>query len=53
MTMPGVGPHNVGAGQGTDDSELTLCMLWGLQKGQTKYNGQKNVVDLNEIAIQY
>lgn len=30
MTMPGGGPHEVGPGQITDDSELAMCLLWGL-----------------------
>ena len=30
MEMPGGGPHGVGAGQITDDGELTMSLLWGL-----------------------
>lgn len=30
MKMPGGGPHGVGAGQITDDSELAMCLMWGL-----------------------
>ena len=30
MAMPGGGPWHCGAGQVTDDSELAMCLLWGL-----------------------
>lgn len=33
MKMPGGGPHFVGPGQVTDDSELATCMMWGIIKG--------------------
>ena len=36
MTMPGQGPWMVAPGQVTDDSELILCMLQGIVKGNEK-----------------
>lgn len=30
MKMPGGGTHGNGAGQITDDGELTMCLLYGL-----------------------
>ena len=30
MKMPGGGPHKIGAGQVTDDSELAMCLMKGL-----------------------
>jgi len=33
LKMPGGGPHNVGPGQITDDSELALCLGRGLLEG--------------------
>ena len=30
MSMPGGGPHCVGIGQVTDDSELAMCLMWGI-----------------------
>jgi ADP-ribosylglycohydrolase len=33
MKMPGGGVHGkLGAGQVTDDSELAMCLMWGLIK---------------------
>lgn len=34
MKMPGGGPHKVGSGQITDDSELAMCSMWALIKGE-------------------
>jgi len=31
--MPGGGYFNVGPGQVTDDSELSMCLLWALVEG--------------------
>jgi ADP-ribosyl-[dinitrogen reductase] hydrolase len=39
MTMPGGGPHNVGPGQVTDDSELAMCLMWGIIKGNETKQG--------------
>jgi ADP-ribosylglycohydrolase len=33
MTMPGEGPWNLSPGQITDDSELALCLMQGIIKG--------------------
>ena len=36
FTMPGGGPHKIGPGQITDDSEMAMCMLWGLSREEKK-----------------
>ncbi len=33
MTMPGGGPFELGPGQITDDSEMAMCLMWGLIEG--------------------
>jgi len=33
MLMPGGGPHSVAPGQVTDDSELAMCLMWAILKG--------------------
>ena len=33
MSMPGGGPHKVAPGQVTEDSELAMCLMWGLIEG--------------------
>ena len=33
LKMPGGGPHKVAPGQVTDDSELSICLLKALKKG--------------------
>ena len=38
MSMPGGGCHKVAPGQLTDDSELAMCLLNGLVKGDGKLN---------------
>lgn len=35
MTMPGEGPWDLDPGQITDDSELALCLMQGIIKGNT------------------
>lgn len=43
MKMLGGGPHYVGPGQVTDDSELALCMMWGIIYGDNYwYTKQSN-----------
>ena len=42
MTMPGGGPHSLGQGQLTDDSELAMCLMWGLL-----YSNEDTLVALN------
>ena len=32
LAMPGGGPHRVGPGQITDDSEMAMCMAYGITK---------------------
>ena len=36
FTMPGGGPHRVGPGQITDDSEMAMSMMWGLTREEKK-----------------
>ena len=52
MTMPGGGPFMVDAGQFTDDSELSLCLMHGLINGTTSDQNQ-TTLDLNSIAEYY
>ena len=33
MRMPGGGPFRLAPGQITDDSELAMCLMWGLIEG--------------------
>ena len=37
MKMPGGGPLNVGSGQLTDDSEMAMCLMWGLIDSNKKF----------------
>lgn len=54
MNMPGGGPHGVGAGQITDDSEMAMALLWGLINSNSgMQQGKDNVMDCNEIAAMY
>ena len=50
--MPGGGPHNVGPGQVTDDSEMAMCMLWGLTFNQEKQEGGV-ILNAESIATFY
>ena len=36
MKMPGGGPFKLGKGQVTDDSELALCLLYGIMESNEK-----------------
>jgi ADP-ribosylglycohydrolase len=36
MKMPGGGPFNLSPGQITDDSELAMCMMQGINAGIEK-----------------
>ena len=51
LAMPGGGPHRVGPGQITDDSEMAMCMAYGI----TKSERQPGIVqiDMNNIAEFY
>ena len=53
MTMPGGGPHGVAPGQITDDSELAMCMLWGLVDGNKNSKETTPEVNLDSIAERY
>ena len=50
--MPGGGPFMVDAGQFTDDSELSMCLMHGLINGTTSDQNQRTL-DLNSIAEYY
>jgi ADP-ribosyl-[dinitrogen reductase] hydrolase len=51
FSMPGGGPHNVGPGQVTDDSEMAMCLLWGLTRMEKRTGGCE--VDMDAIASMY
>lgn len=54
MEMPGGGPHSVAGGQITDDSELSMCMMWGLIKSnEGKKSGNESVLNVDRIADYY
>lgn len=47
--MPGGGPWVVGAGQPTDDTEMAMCLMWGLVKSCEN----ENPLDFDKIAVEY
>ena len=49
--MPGGGPHKVGPGQITDDSELAMCLTWGLTRDNK--DAGKATMDCDKIAAMY
>lgn len=51
--MPGGGPHKVGPGQITDDSELAMCMLWGFSREEKKPEEKLAKLDVNLLASFY
>ena len=51
LSMPGGGPHKVGPGQITDDSEMAMAMLWGLTREEKKEGEGK--INLNLMAYFY
>lgn len=54
MQMPGGGPHKIGAGQITDDSEMALCLMKGIiDSNQNKQNNQDLELNMDCIAFQY
>lgn len=54
MTMPGGGPHRVGPGQITDDSELAMCLLQGIVDGNSHINpDQESILPTKHIAGYY
>ena len=38
MKMNGGGPWRLNAGQVTDDSELAMCLMWGILNSNEDYN---------------
>lgn len=53
MKMPGGGPHKVGPGQITDDSEMAMAMLWALTRKEKKEDDKLAQINLNELAFFY
>ena len=52
--MPGGGPFNLGRGQMTDDSELAMCLMWGLIEAvKAKKNEDKHAVFSNQSIAHY
>lgn len=51
MMMPGGGPHRVGPGQITDDSELAMCLLWGLTDSNKDKKASEEVSEINLDCI--
>ena len=52
MEMNGGGPFNLYPGQITDDSELAMCLMWGLIKGNEE--GYKvPIISQDHIAREY
>lgn len=49
--MFGRGPHKVASGQVTDDSEMSMCVLWGLVNANK--NSSQATFDFELIADQY
>ena len=53
MEMPGGGPWiQIGPGQITDDSELAMCSLQGINQGTITY-GSYDSLDFDKIAEFY
>lgn len=53
MSMPGGGPHEVGEGQITDDSELAMCAMWALVNPNLKRKQNDFVLDTNYFSLMY
>lgn len=54
MTMPGGGPHKVGPGQITDDSEMAMCLMWALvEANDGKKDDQERELNADTIAKWY
>ena len=54
MRMPGGGTHGNGPGQITDDSEMALCILWGLvAANESSVPGDTMTFDINQISNCY
>ena len=53
MQMPGGGPFKLASGQITDDSELAMCLMWGLIEGNKIRNEEYNLIDNMSIAKYY
>lgn len=53
MEMPGGGPHKVGPGQITDDSEMAMAMMWALTRKEKKLEDGVAQINMNEMAYFY
>lgn len=51
MTMPGKGPHKINAGQVTDDTEMALCLAYGIL--DSNFNNDEKIINLDLIAFRY
>ena len=51
--MEGGGPLGAGAGQITGDSELAMCLMYGLIDGNRESKPECRVIDCDEIARYY
>ena len=51
MDMPGGGPHRLGPGQITDDSELAMCLMKGILKSRSE--DQNVYLNPNYVAEEY
>jgi len=52
MTMPGGGHWKVGPGQITDDSEISMCLLWSIVE-ENKDKSQSPCLNNQQIAKFY
>ena len=53
MGLPGGGPWELGPGQVTDDSELAMCLMWGLVEGNEESKEDENIMPTASIAKYY
>lgn len=54
MKMPGGGPHQIGPGQITDDSEMALCLMRGIvEPNFEKSDEDERVLNMDSVAYQY
>ena len=51
--MPGGGIWSLAAGQITDDSEMAMCMLWGLSRDEKKPEEKLAKLDVNQMTSFY
>ena len=51
MKMPGGGPFDLVSGQITDDSEMAMCLMWGLIDGNKDLDPKKDERVLSTSSI--